>query len=81
MSRALPGSAAYANEYARQVNRSLRLLGATCPHCGNKNHALIETNGVAPHDPDFTLLCVARVWAKERRSRMSRVRSPTRSGS
>lgn len=30
-----------------------------CPHCGNRNYALMQDNGVSARHPDFTLLCVA----------------------
>jgi len=33
----------------------------TCPHCGNRDPRFIENNGAPPRDPDYTLLCVARV--------------------
>jgi len=32
-----------------------------CPHCGNADRKLIETNGEPARSPDLTLLCVARV--------------------
>lgn len=32
-----------------------------CPHCGNRNPSLIETNGERATSPDYTLLCTARV--------------------
>jgi len=30
----------------------------TCPHCGNRNPALIQDNGERSTSPDLTLLCV-----------------------
>jgi hypothetical protein len=39
---------------------------ATCPRCGNRDPKSIETNGVTPNDPDYTLLCVARVSPADR---------------
>lgn len=36
-----------------------------CPHCGNKNPDLIESNGCKSSDPDYTLLCVAKMKPSE----------------
>jgi hypothetical protein len=36
-----------------------------CPHCGNKNQASLEDNGLSEKDEDYTLLCVARVQPKD----------------
>ena len=47
--------------YWSNVTRAMRVLHAKCPHCGNTNPELIETNGCEPNDPDFTLLCIARM--------------------
>lgn len=41
--------------------RCVRCHTHVCPHCGNRDPKLIEDNGVRANDPDFTLLCVARV--------------------
>ena len=32
-----------------------------CPHCGNFDQGLIQSNGEPATSPDLTLLCVARV--------------------
>jgi len=32
-----------------------------CPHCGNRNQAAIQDNGVSPRSVLYGLLCVARV--------------------
>jgi hypothetical protein len=34
-----------------------------CPNCGNQDPATIESNGCKPSDPDYTLLCLAKVPA------------------
>ena len=39
----------------------MKRYGYTCPHCGNRDRELMEENGAKPSDPDFTLLCVARM--------------------
>lgn len=36
-----------------------------CPHCGNKDAKLIQSNGEQDSSPDLTLLCVARVKPAE----------------
>jgi|GEM_PF-2262758 len=43
----------------RPMNRTANRRA--CPHCGNRDEALIEDNGTDPRDDDYTLLCVARV--------------------
>ena len=35
--------------------------GRICPNCGNTDPRTIEDNGLRPRDPDYTLLCLARV--------------------
>ena len=39
--------------------------GAKCPHCGNRNGKLIDDNGLSSKNYDYTLLCIARVPAKD----------------
>jgi len=40
-------------------------MKTTCPHCGNTDRRTIESNGLRPSDPDYTLLCVALVPARD----------------
>lgn len=36
-----------------------------CPSCGNRDAKLIEDNGLPRRSPDYTLLCVKTIPAKE----------------
>lgn len=41
--------------------RASRPRVTLCPHCGSRDQAVRQDNGLPPTDPDYTLLCLARV--------------------